>query len=48
MSWPALVSELAFVLAMLLLVCPLLLLPQRLRPAPQQKRSASVGDSSWN
>ena len=48
MSWPALVSELAFVLAMLLLVCPLLLLPQRLRPAPQQKRSARAGGSPWN
>lgn len=30
MSWPALVSELAFVIAMLLLICPMLWLPQQL------------------
>lgn len=54
MSWPAFMSELAFVVAMLLLVFPLLLSPQRLllqlrrQPAQQPKPSACVGGSPWN
>jgi len=54
MSWPAFMSELAFVVAMLLLVFPLLLSPQRLwlplrrQPTKQSKPSARVGGSPWN
>lgn len=51
MSWPAFMSELAFVVAMLLLICPLLVIQPRLlrrQPAQQPKPSARVGGSPWN
>jgi len=54
MSWPAFMSELAFVIAMLLLICPLLVIQPRLwlqlrrQPAQQPKPSARVGGSPWN
>jgi len=54
MSWPAFMSELAFVVAMLLLICPLLFVPKRLlqqprrQPVQQPKPSARVGGSPWN